>query len=162
MRAGGKQPGFEFEDITFNVKAYMLSQNVMLVKMLELKLREKEIEKYIDQILRLQEKSAVRKDYKEIFAEPEKEKPAFNFGFGFGKQMEGAGKFFGDMDRFFAGFRKGAGKLFSGLGPQLMFAKRGPYARDFSDTIVNLFLKPMGADYFGPVKGFLMDQMGIK
>ncbi len=161
-RLGSKIPGYEMEDITFTVKAYMLSQNVMLVKMLELKLREKEIEKYINQILGLQEsgRSAVREDYKEIFEEP-KNDSGIKLGFGFGKRMEGAGEFFRQVDAFFSAIGKGAGKLFSGLNLPLMFAKRGSYVRDFQDTIVEYFLKPMGTDYFGPVKGFIMDQMGV-
>lgn len=165
-RLGAKIPGYEMEDITFTVKAYMLSQNVMLVKMLELKLREKEIEKYINQILGLQEegKSAAREDYGEIFGEPEKKEPAF-LNFGIGKAWkgysEGAGKLFKGMDSFFGSAGRGAGKMFSGLGLPLMFAKRGPYVRDFQDTVVEFFLKPMGTDYFGPVKSFIMDQMGV-
>ncbi len=163
FRAGGKMPGYEFEDITFSVKAYMISQNVMLVKQLELALREKEIEKYFNQILGLGNDKAFEKDYPELAGKKEekKEEPAFKIDLGIGKSMEGIGKLFKQMDAFFAAIGKGAGKLFSGLGLPLMFAKQGPYARDFNDSIVEYFLKPMGSDYFGPVKGFIMEQMGV-
>ncbi|TRZ54032.1 hypothetical protein D4Q76_03250 [archaeon] len=162
-RTGGKIPGYEFEDITFSVKAYMISQNVMLVKQLELKLREKEIEKYFDQILGIQKEDAVKKEYPELAEN--KEEPAFKIDLDVGKPWKGyaesAGKFFKGLDAFFEGVGKGAGKMFSGLGLPLMFAKRGNYVSDFQDTIVEFFLKPMGTDYFGPVKGFIMDQMGV-
>lgn len=166
-RLGSKVPGYEMEDITFKVKAYMLSQNVMLVKQLELKMREKEIEKYFDQILGLQKGSAFEKEYPELAGKEEKkEEPAFKIDLGIGKTWKGyaesAGKFFKGMDAFFGSFGKGATKLFAGMGLPLMFAKRGPYVRDFQDTLVEFFLKPMGQDYFGPVKEFITDQMGIK
>ncbi|MFZ3077211.1 MAG: hypothetical protein WA139_02035 [Candidatus Aenigmatarchaeota archaeon] len=162
-RAGGKMPGYEFEDITFTVKAYMISQNVMLVKQLELKLRDKEIEKYFDQILGLGHEKAFETDYPDLAGKKEEPKiePLFKIDLGLGKSMEGVGKFFRQMDAFFGAVGKGSGKLFAGLNLPLLFSKSGPYARDFNDTIVEYFLKPMGQDYFGAVKGFIMDQMGI-
>lgn len=167
LRLGSKIPGYEMEDITFTVKTYMLSQNIMLVKQLELKLREKEIENYFNQILGLQEKGAVESDYPELMEKKnEKNETETNLDFGIGKtwkqNTKGAGDFFKKMDALFGGIGKGAGKMFSGLNLPLMFAKRGSYVRDFSDTIINLFLKPMGTDYFGPVKSFIMDQMKIE
>ncbi len=162
-RVGGKMPGYEFEDITFTVKAYMISQNVMLVKQLELKLRDKEIENYFNQILGLGNEKAFEKDYPDLTGKKEEPKiePLFKIDFGLGKSMEGVGKFFKQLDAFFGAVEKGSGKIFAGLNLPLVFAKTGPYARDFNDTIVEYFLKPMGQDYFGAVKGFIMDQMGI-
>lgn len=162
FRTGGKIHAFEFEDITFTVKTYMISQNVMLVKMLELRLRELEIEKYINQILGLQEKSAVETEYPELAGKKEGEKEsAIKIGFGFEKYKESSGKFFKETGKFFGGIGKGMENVFSGLGLPLMFAKRGPYVRDFADTIIKFFLMPMGTDYFGPLKGFIMEQMKI-
>ncbi len=150
MRLGSKIPAYEMEDITFSVKAYMLSQNVMLVKMLELKLREKEIEKYFDQILGLGQEKAAEVEYPELSGKKEEKKkePVINIDLGLKKYTDGIGNV--------------AGKMFSGLNLPLMFSKRGYYARDFQDTVVEFFLKPMGTDYFGPVKGFIMDQMKIE
>ncbi len=50
-RAGLKLPAGEIEDIAFDVKMYLLSQNILLLKMLELKCREIEFEKYIEEII---------------------------------------------------------------------------------------------------------------
>ncbi len=162
-RTGGKMPGYEFEDITFNIKTYMLSQNIMLVKQLELKLREKEIEKYFNQILGLGHEKAVETDYPDLAGneEKKKEEPAFKLDLGFKKYAESMGKSFKQMNAFFSGIWKGVGKLFVGLKLPLMFSKKGDYVRDFNDTVVQLFMIPMGGDYFGPVKGFIMDQMGV-
>ncbi|MBU3958057.1 MAG: hypothetical protein KKB25_03200 [Nanoarchaeota archaeon] len=165
-RLGGKTPGYEFEDITFLVKAYMISQNVMLVKQLELKLREKEIEKYFNQILGLGNEKAFEKEYPELAGKEEgKKEHEIKFDFGVGKvwkeYAKGAGDFFKKTDAFFGGIEKGAGKLLSGLNLPLLFFKQGPYARDFNDVIAKFFMAPMGQDYFGPVKGFITDKMGV-
>lgn len=50
-RAGLKLPAGELEDITFEIKMYLVSQNILLLKMLELKCREMEFEKYIEEII---------------------------------------------------------------------------------------------------------------
>lgn len=68
-RAGLKIPGGELEDITFTLKLYLLSQNILLLKMLELKCREIEFEKYLDEIL-----GTANEEKKE-----EKEKTGFGF-----------------------------------------------------------------------------------
>lgn len=164
-RVGAKIPGYEMEDITFTVKAYMISQNVMLVKQLELKMREREIEKYFNQILGIGNEKSFEREYPELAGKEEKKGPETNFDLGVGRAWKeyakGTGDFFRKMDAFFGSFGKGAGKLFSGLKLPLLFTKQGPYVRDFNDVIAKFFMAPMGQDYFGPVKGFIMDQMGV-
>jgi hypothetical protein len=51
FRAGSRLPVGEIEDITFSVYTYTISHNILLVKLLELKCREREFERYIDEIL---------------------------------------------------------------------------------------------------------------
>ncbi len=72
-RAGLKIPGGEIEDIVFNVKLYLLSQNILLLKMIELKCREIEFERYLDEILGKTEEEREEKG--------EEEKKGFGFDF---------------------------------------------------------------------------------
>ncbi len=160
-RTGGKTPGYEFENAEFKVKTFLVSQNVMLAKMLELKLREQEIENYFNQILGISGKDAFKSDYPELAGKEEKKETGIKIDLGIGKHLEGVGKFFRGVDSFFAALGGGAGKLFSGLNLPLMFSKPGPYVRDFADTATSFFMGQSGPDYFGPVKSFLMEQMGI-
>lgn len=161
-RTGGKMPGYEFEGAEFNVKTFLVSQNVMLVKMLELKLREQEIENYFDQILGISDKDAFKSDYPELAEKKEEKKDsAIKIDLGLGKYAESAGSFFRGMDAFFAAIGNGAKRLSSGLNLPLLFAKPGPYVRDFADTATAFFMGQSGPDYFGPVKSFIMDQMKI-
>ncbi len=144
-RVGGKIHSFEFEDITFDIRTYMMSQNVMLVKVLEMELREKEIEKYINEILGVSEDYA-KKSFPELFGNEKKAPPSSaiknyeNIGSSVSKKLEPVVKF---------------------LKKRFMFAKKGIYEKDFADRITKLYLTPMGQNFFGPVKGFLIKQMGV-
>ncbi|HIQ49711.1 MAG TPA: hypothetical protein EYH56_00790 [Nanoarchaeota archaeon] len=64
-RAGLKLPGGEIEDITFDIKMYLISQNILLLKMLELKCREIEFEKYIEEIIGTKKEASEEEQEKE-------------------------------------------------------------------------------------------------
>lgn len=141
FRAGSRTPGFEAEDITFDIKTNMLSQNAMLVKFLELKCREREMERYVDEILGVSEE-AVKKDYPELFAEEKKA--------GMKIAMPQMPKFpsFAETFKPF--------KTFTMPG----LVKPGLYEKDFNDRIPRLYLIPMGS-VFADVKNFLKNKMGM-
>ncbi len=44
-------PGTEIEDIKFSIKGYVITQNLLLLKLVELKCREMEFEKYMDELV---------------------------------------------------------------------------------------------------------------
>lgn len=137
FRAGSKTPSFELEDITFDIKAYILSQNMMLVKFLELKCREHEMERYVDEILGVSEE-AVKRDFPELF-KPEKEE--FK------------------IPDYFAGIRKYLQAPRIIIFPSI--AKAGFYERDFADRITAYYIKPAGA-MFTEIRDFLKEKMGIE
>lgn len=64
-RAGLKLPAGEVEDIAFDIKMYLVSQNILLLKMLELKCREIEFEKYIEEIIGTKEEERHEEENKE-------------------------------------------------------------------------------------------------
>ncbi len=71
-RAGLKIPGGEVENITFEPKVYLVSQNVLLLKLVEMKCREMEFENYLDEIIGIkkEEEKHEGKDNKKKEKEP--------------------------------------------------------------------------------------------
>jgi hypothetical protein len=151
LRLGSRLPVGELEDITFEIKTYVLSQNIMLVKLLELKCRERELERYIDEMLgiSLEERSIsdlMKEEYPDLFP---KEKPKTEFE----KFVSG-----------FTGIKKGLGKVKKVKMPKipgLMLAKPGQYERDFKEKITKQYLK-ISAEHFLEILGFLKAKMGIE
>ncbi len=140
FRTGSKTPTSETESISFDVKTYVISQNIMLVKYIELKCREHEMERYIDEILGVSE-DIVKKEFPELFEEKKPEqKIKINLN-------------------FLAGFEKAAGGISKIRVPSLV--KSGPYERDFTDRIPIYYISPAGGS-FSDVKNFLKSRMGIE
>lgn len=155
-RSGKKALNFELEDITFDVKTYLISQNIMLVKFLELKCRDKEFEKYIDIMLGVkagEEKieELVKKDYPELFGAPPEKKPA-TIATEFSSALAGMKNALKNFLNLFSGISKFFSK----------FIRPGPYESSFGERIIKYYLVPMGRDYFGSVTGFIKAQMGIE
>ena len=155
-RYGTKLPVGEIEDITFNIKTFIISQNVMLVKLLELTCREKEFERYIDEMLgvKINEEDVnkvMRREYPGIFGEEEKQS-------GWDQWLTG-------VKTSFAGAKKVAGKAKLPITPpekrSFMFIKPGPYEKNFTDRLAKQFLTP-AAGMFEQIKGFLKDKAGVR
>jgi len=151
-RVGSRLPIGELEDITFDIRAYTVSHNVLLVKILEIKCREKEIEKYIDEILGIKfgESDALeiaKKRYPKAFEVEEKEKTELE---NFSDELHKIGEEF-----------SGAFKKISIPKTQLMFSKPGPYESHFKDRITKNYLKLTGG-VFAQIKDFLIEKMGVR
>jgi hypothetical protein len=151
VRIGFRIQTGELEDITFTCRNYTISQNILLVKILELKCRDKELEKYIDEML------GIRFEEKDISELLREEFPSI-----FGEEKEVS-----ELKKFVKGLRdvkKSYSDFFKGLKlPKIrsfMFVKPGPYERDFKDRIPKNYLSPAG-ELFNSVVKFLKQKMGV-
>jgi hypothetical protein len=151
MRLGSRLPVGELEDITFTFKNFVISQNVLLVKLLELKCRDIELEKYIDEILgvRIEEREIseiVMEEFPELF--PQKEVSGYKK---FIKELRDSGKAYTDFLK----------KVKTPKTRRLMFFKPGPYEKDFKDRISKHYLRIAGA-YFVSIVDFIKLKMGVE
>ena len=140
LRVGARLPIGEIEDITFTIKNFVISQNVLLVKLLELKCREIELEHYIDEMLGVRVED---RDLDEILTA---DFPAFAEK----KDLSEYNKFvkgLRDTSDAYTGFLK---KVKTPKIKNLMFLKQGNYERDFKDRITQNYLKIAGAPYCAP------------
>jgi len=150
-RLGTRLPVGELEDITFTIKNFTISQNVLLVKLLELKCRDIELEKYIDEILgvRIEEREIseiVMEEFPELF--PSKEPSGYKK---FIKELRESGK-------TYTSFLK---KVKVPKMRGFMFVKPGPYERDFKERISKHYLRIAGA-YFVSIVDFIKSKMGVE
>jgi hypothetical protein len=151
-RIGTRLQVGEMEDIIFYTKIFVLSQNALLVKILELKCRDIELERYIDEML------GIRFDEKDISELVKEEFPGL---FGKPKELSGAQKYMKDMEKSFetyTGFFKGVKIPKAG---NLIFFKQGPYERDLRDRITKHYCK-YAALHLGVVTQFLKQKMGVE
>ncbi len=158
-RSGIRMPVGEVEDITLTVKMWNLSQNVLLVKLIEMECREKEIEKYIDVILGIRKESGetvadfVKKGHPDLFGEkPKPEKTGWEK---FKEEYKSFREYMGKPLKGMPKFKPRLGKYASYL------IKPGPYETSFDDRITKLYLIPTGRD-LGKLGAFLMGKMGVE
>ena len=64
QRFGLKVPAGEVENMVFNLKVNLVSQNILLLKLLELKCREMEFERYLDEIIGVKKEEKRKKEEK--------------------------------------------------------------------------------------------------
>jgi hypothetical protein len=150
LRVGTRLPVGEMEDITFTISNFVVSQNVLLVKILELKCREIELEHYIDEML------GVRVEDMNLDEILTADFPQFKEGKGLGEYNKFV-KGLRDTSDAYTGFLK---KVKTPKIKNLMFLKHGKYERDFKDRITKDYLKIAGRIYAGIV-GFIKTQMGV-
>jgi len=125
--------GAESEDVVTEVYSYWMSQNVLLVKLLELKAKQEGFERYVDELIGM--KKSVE------LVEEKTEKP---------KTTENIMNRFNQFYKFF-GFAEPAFRIF----------KKGPYEKDFKYRITKFYLTPMGRNYYGPVDKLIRNIMKI-
>ncbi|MCD6216165.1 MAG: hypothetical protein J7J92_03815 [Candidatus Aenigmarchaeota archaeon] len=155
--------GSELEDITFDISGKMVSKNILLVKLLEIKAKHEEFERYVNQLVGSEK-------YLETVRYIKK-----------GKKFVAEGKEFETMDKLREEYPEEFYKLeedkekkrgfltkitdpihsfFNYFGIPLKFLKRGPYERDFYDRIPNFHLMTVGGR-FNTIVNFLQSQMGV-
>lgn len=150
-RLGTRLPNGELEDITFNIRNFVCSHNVILVKLLELKCRERELDRYIDEILGIKSEEKgieeiVKEEYGELFGEKKEELKGF--------------------DKFVKDLRESAShwipKFNIPKGPEtpFMFSKPGPYEREMYERLTKQYLQVGGGLYSQTVR-FLKERMGV-
>ena len=158
-RVGLRLPVGEVEDITFNIRTLCISQNIMLVKLIEMECREMEIDKYIDVILGIKKETGetvadiVKKDYPALFGEkPKEEKTSWQI---FKGEFKSFKEYFGEPLKSMPKIKPSLGKY----APYLLRA--GPYETVFNDRITKLYTIPIGRD-LGKIAAFLMSKMGVE
>jgi hypothetical protein len=152
-RVGQRLPQGEIEDITFVVKTYLISQNILLVKLLEMICREKELERYIDEILGVKKgeiniADLVKRDYPEIYGEKKEEITAL-------------GKFAIDWQEMTKKYKDYFKSFKKPNIPGFVFFKPGQYEKDFKDRISKQYLTVTGS-HLSSIKSFLKQNMGVE
>lgn len=150
-RVGSRLAVGEIEDITFTINGYTMSHNILLVKILEMKCREREIERYIDEILgfKIGESDALaiaREKYPEAFEVKKEEETELQ------KFMREFSKIGEEFSGFFGGIKMPK--------TDLMFAKPGPYESHFKDRVTKYYMKKTGEN-FAEIIGFIKEKMGV-
>ncbi|MEM5772027.1 MAG: hypothetical protein QXO19_03425 [Candidatus Aenigmatarchaeota archaeon] len=157
-RVGSRLPtGQEIEDITFTIKTITMSQNILLVKLLELECRELELEQYIDELL------GIRKGEESITEVMKREFPNL-----FKEKKEKKLTFFEDIKNLSLEISKKLTKISKTtpaipsekLPGKIAFAKPGPYESDFFFRITKHYLSIAGALHSNLV-GEIKKNMGI-
>jgi len=152
-RLGTRIQTGELEDITFYTKIFVLSQNVLLVKILELKCRDLELEKYIDEMLGIKFedrdiKDLVEEEFPKFFNKSEQKLSGLQeYTMGLRKTVDTYTEFFD--------------KVKLPKSEKLSFVKRGPYERDFKERITKHFLK-YAAVQLASVSDFIKEKMGVE
>ncbi len=154
-RLGIRLQAGEVEDITFTVNSRLLSQNILLVKLLELECRDIELERYIEQMMGTKtadeaidvEKISGR-EYPALFGEKPKEEK-------------------GDMESFadeIKDFVSSIVEVLTGAGRfelPTWFIKKGHYEKNWKDRISKNYLKPLG-QHFGDIINWLKAKSGVE
>jgi len=152
FRTGSRLQVGELEDIIFYTKIFILSQNALLVKMLELKCRDLEIERYIDEMLGMKfgEKAIAdlaKEDFPGLFGEKTELTSTQVY-------MKNLGETIESYTSFFKNFKMPK------LG-KLAFIKAGPYeTAPLKERITKHYLK-YAAGHLGAVTEFLKQRMGV-
>jgi hypothetical protein len=152
-RIGIRHPAGEIENIVFDMYNWIISQNVLLLKMLELKCREIELEKYVDTILGLktQEKDIeqiVKEEYPKLFNVKEAK---YTGSQKFLKEFRGMGK---EFRKFSKGFKLPKQATFE-------FMRPGPYENHMTERLTKHYLA-IGGIMYANIANFIKQKMGIE
>jgi len=137
----------ELDDLMFApLKAWFISQNVLLVHLIELYAREKAFEKYVEELIggpSLEKKifEKVEEEFKEEKPKPERFVRLKELH---KKTSRIYSKIYGFADKFFH-----------------LFVKRGPYEPVFRERVTKVFARGIGK-YYGQQVGFIKAVMGAK
>ena len=150
MRVGTRLPSGELEDITFFIKTCVLSQNILLFKLLELECRSMELEWYIDEMLGT---SLEEKSMKEIVMD---EFP----GLYPKKKLSGSREYIKGLRESFNAYTDFLQKIKIPKFGNLRFFKPGPYEKDFRERISKQYSTVAGTNFIGVVN-FLKMRMRV-
>jgi len=161
LRLGIRTPTGEQEDITFRMKNNLLSQNIMFIKLLEMRCREIELNRYIDELL------GVRSFDKDVALLAKEEFPDVYNKKKVDIQKSGVQRMFDEATAKIKTTNDWWGKKkMDATKPKVLgkfgFFKPGPYEFDFGNRINKGYLVPLGRHYHGVVEGFLKKEMRIR
>lgn len=124
--------GWEKEDMNILIDHYLISQNIMLLIILELKAKDLAFDRYVNEIIGVKEvEEEIRREVeREFTGEEEKKKDR-----GFRESMGSAG------DRIASGWR----------GVSKYVIRPGPYESRLKERVTKMYLIPMAAYFFGLV-----------
>ncbi len=138
--------GGEVEDITFRIKHWITSQNILLIFLLEIAAREEVFERYVKTLIGDESvEKEIKKKVDAMFEEPEEEKPVR----------------FAGLKRAGGGFKKFGGglkKVFSPLKYYLF--RKGPYETNFQERVTKMYMIPSGQIY-NKLTAFLKWKAGV-
>ena len=155
LRLGLRLQVGELEDITFTMKTWVLSQNIMLVKLVERECREREVERYIEEMLGIKKddkpaSELVQSEFSDLFG-PKVEKKAPS-------ELERVGN---ELKIAAADIAKATGEIEKAISKQSgKFVKPGPYETDFNERITKQYLIPSGR-LLGALTNLLLNKMGV-
>lgn len=170
--------GKEIEDIDIIVRCYLMSQNVLLVKLLELKAKEEEFERYINRLLGLESKAEIERLKKELAGMKKEDKIRYlsrNFSNLSEQEIKAKLEAIGEKvsieevkkhiikkrKKFFEPIVKAWERFSDFFGLDFRFMKRGPYEKDFESRITKFYLVGIGRYAYGPLVGFLKSKIMI-
>ena len=140
--------GTEIEDVTIYTQAWFFSQNALLAFLLELKIKQEEFEREIDQLLGITsiEGEKISEKLEETIKKWKKEK----------------------LDRIerskqkLRKLKKGLSKLLEILGLEATLSRFGPYEHNFKVRITNFYLINLMKNYYNThVIKFLLEEVGV-
>jgi len=145
----------ELEDIVFNIGMHVISQNALLVRLVELECRDREIGRYVEEMLGVKKggKTSIElatTEFPDLFG-TKKEKIPSEFDKFKQEWKEIAGSFTKPLKTF-------EGNLFKS---RQWMVKAGPYETDFDERVTKQYLIPSG-QIFGTIAGFIQSKMGLE
>jgi len=155
LRLGLRLPVGELEDITFTMKTWLMSQNIMLVKLVERECKEREVERYIEEMLGVKKDEKpigdlIKGEFPDIFGTKKEEKKPNELQ-NIANEIKGA----------MAGVGKMGGAIGKAWGNESgRFVKAGPYETDFNERLTKQYLIPSGR-MLGSLSGLLLSKMGV-
>ncbi|HLD57605.1 MAG TPA: hypothetical protein VJA47_04820, partial [archaeon] len=138
--------GGELEDITFRIKHWITSQNIMLIFLLEIAAREEVFERYVKTLIgdkSMEEEE--RKRVEAMFEDPKEEEPV---------RFEGVK----DTVKTLKDFGGGVKKIFSPLKKYVF--RKGPYENNFQERVTKMYMIPSGQIY-NKLTSFLKWKAGV-
>ncbi|MFH7918191.1 MAG: hypothetical protein QW631_02695, partial [Candidatus Aenigmatarchaeota archaeon] len=170
--------GKEIEDMDIIVRCYLMSQNVLLVKLLELKAKEEEFERYINRLLGLESKVEIERLKKELIDMKKEDKIRYlsrNFSNLSEEEIKAKLEAIGEhvdieevkrymvkkKEKFYEPLLKAWEKFSDFFGLDFKFIKRGPYEKDFENRITKFYLVGTGRYAYGPLVGFLKSKIMV-
>ncbi|MBI4019351.1 MAG: hypothetical protein HY364_03790 [Candidatus Aenigmarchaeota archaeon] len=160
--------GDEIEDADFFIYGVFMSQNVLLVKLLEYEAMKQELDWYVDELLglkkslhdRIHDIEHNKKTEKETKEKKNQKSSGDSHDSGHDEHDHDDKK----EDHEGGGFHEGMAKIsetLAKIGFAFQFMKNRPYEKDFDERIGKIHLRGMAKERYAPIVNFLKNKIGI-